>query len=169
MTGNCKKPPDFIRTAQTRSGFSWPASASADERNPIFAYLEERFGLSAALFDDFLLFKKKDAWHLLRKSPWTEIAAEYKIFFIGLKSFHRIGGYIKPTTRFMQMFGSYAQKSRYELTEQELEKIMADEPLAVDLQIDPGYVILAHKGRIIGLGFFTQNKILPKLPRQKSK
>lgn len=69
----------------------------------------------------------------------------------------------------MQMFGSYAQKSRYELTEQELEKIMADEPLAVDLQIDPGYVILAHKGRIIGLGFFTQNKILPKLPRQKSK
>ena len=90
-------------------------------------------------------------------------------FFVGLKFFRRIGGYIKPTTRFIQMFGSKAQRSRYELNELELQQIMADEPIDVEWLIEPGYVILAHQNRIIGLGFFKQNRILPQLPRQKTK
>jgi NOL1/NOP2/fmu family ribosome biogenesis protein len=131
--------------------------------------LEERFGLKAELFEDLLLFQKKDTWYLLKQSIWLEQAVRFKVGFVGLKSFRHIGGYIKPTTRFMQMFGSKAQRSRYELNEQELQQIMAGEPIDVEWPIDPGYVILAHQSRIIGLGFFSQNRILPQLPRQKSK
>ena len=90
-------------------------------------------------------------------------------FFVGLKFFRRIGGYIKPTTRFIQMFGSKAQRSRYELNELELQQIMADEPIDVEWPIEPGYVILLFKNDIIGLGFLSQNRIQPQLPGQKSK
>ncbi|MCX5841101.1 MAG: hypothetical protein NTY16_06570, partial [Deltaproteobacteria bacterium] len=108
-------------------------------------------------------------WSLLKKSIWLEQTAGFKVISVGLKSFRRIGGYIKPTTRFIQMFGANAQKSRYELNELELQQIMADEPIDVEWPIEPGYVILSHQNRIIGLGFFSQNRIQPQLPRQKSK
>ena len=135
----------------------------------IFAYLEERFGLPAELFKNFILYAKKDTWYLLRKSLWVEQAAGLKVVSVGLKSFRRIGGYIKPTSRFIQMFGVHAQKSRYDLNEQEFRQIMADEPIDVQWLIEPGYVILTHQNHIIGLGFFKQNRIQPQLPRQKTK
>jgi NOL1/NOP2/fmu family ribosome biogenesis protein len=165
MTGHYKKQSDSIPTAWTRSDFSWPASANQAERDRIFTYLEERFGIQADLFDNFLLYGKKDIWYLLKKSIWLEQAAGFKAVSVGLKSFRRIGEYIKPTSRFMQMFGLNAQKSRYELSDQELQRIMADEPIDVEWPIDPGYVILAHQSRIIGLGFLNQNRIQPQLPR----
>ena len=106
---------------------------------------------------------------MLKKSIWLDQTAGFKVISVGLKSFRRIGGYIKPTTRFIQMFGANAQRSRYELNVQELQQIMADEPIDVEWPIDAGYVILTHQSRIIGLGFFSQNRILPQLPRQKTK
>ncbi|RPI74330.1 MAG: hypothetical protein EHM45_19270 [Desulfobacteraceae bacterium] len=131
--------------------------------------MEERFGLPVKLFDDFLLVAKKDSWSLLKKSTWLEPAAGFKTVSIGLKSFRRIGEYIKPTTRFMQVFGVQAQKSRYDLNESELARIMANEPIEVEWPIEPGYVILAHQDHIIGLGFLKFNRIQPQLPRQKTK
>ena len=169
MTQHYKKQSDSIPTAWTRSDFSWPASANQAERDRILTYLEERFGLPAELFDDFLLYAKKDTWSLLKKSIWLEQTAGFKVISVGLKSFRRIGGYIKPTTRFIQMFGANAQKSRYELNELELQQIMADEPIDVEWPIEPGYVILLFKNDIIGLGFLSQNRIQPQLPGQKSK
>lgn len=141
-----------------------PGLADDAERRRLLNYLEERFGIPSAVFRDFLLFERKKNWWFLKKSPFLETAFCLKISSFGMRAFNRIGDYIKPTTRMVQVFGKWATKARLELSDPLLRRLVAGEALAVDLSMENGYVILFHKDQALGLGLLIDGKVRSQLP-----
>jgi len=85
--------------------------AEAADRHRLFAELENRFGVPEGIFEDYLLFRKKKSWWLLKNTPFIESAAQFKVSIPGLRAFQQINRFVKPTTRFIQIFGRMATKA----------------------------------------------------------
>jgi len=141
--------------------------AEEDDRQPLFSYMERRFGISENVFDGYLLFRRQRSWWLLINSPFLHSASRLKVKRAGLRAFQRIGKFVKPSTRMIQVFGSLATKARVEIDEIQLETLVRGEPLHIELEIEDGYVILLFAGHILGLGLFIEGKILPQIPREE--
>ena len=147
---------------------SWPELATEDDRHRLFSYVENRFGIPERLFDDYLLFKRKKSWSLLRYIPRFTVVSQLKIAKIGLKAFQKVGAFVKPTTRMIQIFGTAATKARFEIDEGQLQSLLAGEELRVDLDLDKGYVILElRENRILGFGFFINGRVRSQIPRKQ--
>lgn len=142
--------------------------AKEDERHTLFSYLEERFGIPERIFDDYLFFKKKNSWWLLRRVNHLGLATQLKVSKVGIKAFQRVGAFVKPTTRMIQIFGGAANRARLEINTPQLIKLLAGEALFVDLAVEKGYVILSlAEDRILGLGFFIDGRVRSQIPRKE--
>ena len=142
--------------------------AREDERHRLFSFLEERFGIPEKLFDDYLLFSREKSWTLIRNGPHVISASRLKVSKVGLKAFKRIGGFVKPTTRMIQAFGSFATKAKITVNREQLSRLLEGEQFPVHLDLDHGYVILAlDDGRILGLGLLIKENIRSQLPRKE--
>jgi NOL1/NOP2/fmu family ribosome biogenesis protein len=152
----------------TRWDSSWPRSAKKDEQERLFSYLEERFGIPQGLFDDYLLFRRKSSWYLLRRAPQLATVCSLKTSKTGLRAFQKIGAFLKPTTRFIQIFGKAATRAKVEIDEEQLRRLIADEALSLDLDLDNGYVILTLEGgQILGLGLLIDGRVRSQIPRKE--
>jgi len=129
--------------------------------------MEERFGIPDESFDPFLLLRRKRSWWLLKNSPHVLSASRLKVSVIGMRAFRRIGRFVKPSTRMIQIFGQKAIRSRLDMDEQELQKMAAGKPLPVDLNLQNGYVILSLKGHIVGLGLLIDGMVRSQIPRRE--
>lgn len=133
------------------------------------SYLEDRFGIPREKFDGFLIFKRKQAWILLQSSRQVSLASNFRIEKAGLKAFRKVSKYIKPTTRFIQLFGKDANRARIEITQNQLFRLLNGGELAVEMSVEKGYVILSLEGRnIIGLGFYSNGRVISQLPKKVS-
>jgi len=104
----------------------------------------------------------------MRNARQLAFAARFKVSKVGIKSFQRVGAFVKPTTRFMQAFGHAATRARVEIDEKQLQRLLAGEALSMDLDLDKGYVILSlGQDMILGLGFYAQGKVSSQLPRKE--
>jgi NOL1/NOP2/fmu family ribosome biogenesis protein len=102
----------------------------------------------------------------MRKSPQLADGAHLKITKVGLRAFQRVGAFIKPTTRFIQIFGRQATRGTYRLSRDQLQTLIAGEEIPVDLEMDKGYVILTlGRDDALGLGFFINHAIRSQLPK----
>jgi len=89
-----------------------------------------------------------------------EQAARLKAVQAGLKAFERVGSFIKPTTRFIQIFGSHATKAVMEIDKPQLMKLLREERILLDDDWGQGYVILAVAGYgVIGLGLLVGGQV----------
>ena len=169
MTSNSKRQPDSIPTVSIQWDSSWPELAEEDDRQHIFSYLEDRFGITEKTFDDYLLFKRKASWQLISRGVLEAMSvSRLKVSKVGLRVFQKIGAFVKPTTRFIQVFGSAATKARLEIDDEQLARLVAGEELPVDMDLDTGYVILVHgKDRILGLGFYMNGKVRSQIPKKE--
>jgi NOL1/NOP2/fmu family ribosome biogenesis protein len=145
---------------------SWPELSGERDRHRLFSYLNERFGISEDRFDDYLLFKKRKNWWLLKESNDIERTLQLKVWRIGLKAFQEVGRFIKPTTRMIQLFGHMAEKAILEISEGELIRFIKEGHIETDMKIDNGYVILSFRSRILGLGLLIDDRILSQLPKK---
>ena len=144
---------------------SWPGLAGGAERRRALAYLEERFGIPARIFDGYLFFRRRRNWLILKYSEALPSAAVLKITKTGLRAFRDIGAFMKPSTRLIQLFGGYATRARLEIDPGQLSRLMGGEELALDLDIDPGYIILELRDSgILGLGFYINGRLRSQLP-----
>lgn len=142
--------------------------ASEDERHYLFGYLKERFGISEDIFEEYLLFRRKKSWQLIKNVNQVAYASILKVSKVGVRAFQRVGSYVKPTTRMIQNFGHRATKARIEIDEEQLSMLLSGEKLSVDLAIDRGYVILTLKdNRILGLGFFVNGSVRSQISRKE--
>jgi NOL1/NOP2/fmu family ribosome biogenesis protein len=137
------------------------------DRHYLFWYLENRFGIPKKLFDGYLLFERKKSWWLLKDSPLTMLAAQLKVSMAGLRVFHRIGEFVKPTTRFIQLFGHWATRAKLDINERQLISLSEGERLPVDLKIENGYVILSLKEQPLGLGLYIDGMVRSQIPRKE--
>lgn len=168
MKNSLKSAPGFTPIGSTRWDFSWPELAEEAERNRILTYLEDRFGISQELFDDYLLLRRKESWYMMRKACREIQFSHLKPSKVGIKAFHRVGNFIKPTTRMMQIFGFAAKKSRIEINETQLGALLSGEELFFEMDMEKGYVILMLKGnRVLGLGFLINGRLRSQLPRKE--
>ncbi|MDZ7695990.1 MAG: hypothetical protein U5R49_03350 [Deltaproteobacteria bacterium] len=142
----------------------------SDERTFLLGYLTERFGIPSRVFDHHIFFRRKRAWFLMQRSRQLASVSHLKISKAGLRSFQKVGAFIKPTTRFIQIFGHHATKGRYQLNHEQLRRLISGNEIEVDLGLDKGYVILTlGLNRILGLGFFINRCIRSQLPKGELK
>jgi len=142
--------------------------AREDERHHLFGYLNERFGIPEDTFKDYLLFRRKKSWQLIKDTDRLAHASLLKVSKIGLRAFQRVGAYVKPTTRMIQMFGHRATRSKLEIDEKQLSKLLTGEKISGDPAIDKGYVILTLKGNgILGLGFSANGTVSSQISRKE--
>ena len=169
MTNNYSKRLGFIPIGSIRWDSSWPALAETVDRHFLFSYLENRFGIPEELFDGCLLFRKKKSWWLLKHSSYVASAAHFKISIPGFKAFQRINRYIKPTTRFIQIFGRHATRAIVKIKQSEFKNLETGEPFHVDHPLENGYVILSFREHLLGLGLLIDATILPQIPRKENR
>jgi len=130
--------------------------------------MDERFGIPVSHFDDYLLFKARQSWSLLRKHHAVTDAVGLKVMKAGLKAFRKVGAFMKPTTRMIQLFGRGAVRARIELDEDRLARLMAGERIRADLSVDNGYVILSLGGnRVLGLGLYINGEIQSQISKKE--
>ena len=130
--------------------------------------MESRFGIPQKIFADYLLFERKKSWFLIRWADQMVSASQLKVTRVGLRAFKRVGNFVKPTTRFIQIFGRHATKANLQVNMAELRTLIEGGEIGVDLKLDNGYVILINGGtRVLGLGFYINGKIRSQLPRKE--
>jgi NOL1/NOP2/fmu family ribosome biogenesis protein len=129
--------------------------------------MEERFGIPPSVFDGYLLFRRKNTWRILRMSPHLEAAFRLRVEVVGIKAFHRIRAFIKPTTRLIQIFGGKATRARVALSRSDLSALTRGEELPLDTGLDNGYVILEQAGRPLGLGLLIDGTLRSQIPRSE--
>jgi NOL1/NOP2/fmu family ribosome biogenesis protein len=146
---------------------SWPELAEDEERDSIFCYLRDRFGISSKQFDGYLMFKRKQAWILLKETQQIRYASHLRVEKAGLKAFRKVSKYVKPTTRFIQLFGNAATKAKVEISKKQLSRLINGEDLVSEMDVQKGYVILSLRdGNAIGIGFFDEGRIRSQLPKR---
>ena len=95
-------------------------------------------------------------------------ASHLKVLSLGLKAFRKVGAFLKPTTRMIQIFGHAATKAMIKIDKKQLTRLLDGEELQVDLEVDTGYVILVLKKRgVLGLGFYSNGKIRSQIPKKE--
>ena len=104
----------------------------------------------------------------MKNSPHLTTASQVKVSKVGLRAFRKVGDFVKPTTRMIQIFGPAATNARLEIKEEQLLNLLNGGEIAVDLDLGTGYVILCLKGnQILGLGFYINGKVRSQLPRKE--
>lgn len=80
--------------------------------------------MSPEVFRDYLLFRRKKTWWIVRVSPYISNAATFKVSMVGLKAFTKVARFIKPSTEMIQVFGSKASKACFNISKGELDKLL---------------------------------------------
>ncbi len=91
--------------------------------------MEDRFGIPRTTFREYTFFKRKDSWRILHHSDHLARSSRYKVEVVGIKAFHTINEYIKPTTRIIQLFGHLSTRARFELDDLELKRLVGGEEI----------------------------------------
>jgi NOL1/NOP2/fmu family ribosome biogenesis protein len=86
---------------------------------------------------------------------------------VGMKAFQRINRFVKPTTKMIRIFGRDATRATLNIEERHLRRLGAGEHLPVNLEIENGYVILAFKGHILGLGLLIDGTVRSQIPKKE--
>jgi len=111
--------------------------------------------------------RKKKTWFLVKNTRWTASVAKLKVLKVGIKAFEDVGAFIKPTTRLIQSFGSKATRAIFDITKDELKRLINGEKITVNIDLANGYVILLIKDRVLGLGLIIDGKIRSQLPTKE--
>ena len=129
--------------------------------------MEERFGIPASEFGNTLLFRHRQSWWLLKKGSSAAVPGTLKVSMVGLKAFQKVGAFIKPTTRLIQVLGPRATRSIVNLSGSELRTLVNEG--AVDSPCcrgEDGYVILCLENYALGLGLQIRGRLLSQIPRK---
>jgi NOL1/NOP2/fmu family ribosome biogenesis protein len=129
--------------------------------------MEDRFGIPRYLFEDYCLFKRKGSWWLLRRSEHLREASRFKVTETGLRAFEKVGAFIKPTTRLIQIFGRFAGRAVIGVTRDELRGLVNGQIMDTNTAIPNGYVILTMGGRPLGLALLVNGRLRLEIRRSE--
>ena len=85
-----------------------------------------------------------------------------------MRAFQEIGEFVKPTTRFIQIFGTAATRAKLEIGKEQLQRLLEGQELPVDQGLGTGYVILTLGGhQVLGLGLLIDGRVRSQIPRKE--
>lgn len=135
-----------------------------DARRLVLGYLEERFGLEAALFDGFGLYLASKGRVYLGPSS---IPGNLKIITLGIL-IARLSGTVKPSTNLLQAFGRHVKRNAVRLSRGQAIEYAKGADVRVDGgEATDGYVLLTYEGVPLGCGQLTGGVVKNLLPKAK--
>ncbi|MBI4164000.1 MAG: hypothetical protein HY512_04000 [Candidatus Aenigmarchaeota archaeon] len=136
-------------------------------REQIFSYLEERFGLDKGLFKDYEFLEGAKGRVFMATKDVSNVSKAVKAVIVGLL-FCRVNGSVKLSGNITQLFGNNATKSVVNISELEARKFIGGEDLDVpDTGTTDGYVIVKYKNYPLGIGLLKESAIKNMIPKAK--
>ncbi len=90
-----------------------------------------------------------------------------KISRSGMKAFQKVGQFLKPTTRMIQLFGIHATKAKITISENNLQDLQKGKYIDAAPGMSQGYVILClDEARVLGLGLCVNGRISTQISRK---
>jgi NOL1/NOP2/sun family putative RNA methylase len=127
-------------------------------------YMKERFDVD---FDDVegleLVERHDDLW--LASEESTGYDAETR----GIRALRATGIGLKPTTYLLQYLDDEISKNIVEINDEECEKLLAREDMISRDLDEEGYVALKYEDRVLGCGFYKNEKVSSRIPKGRSK
>jgi len=138
------------------------------EKNQIFSYLKERFGLSRKIFDRIEFFERSKGRVFAVSKGASDHLNSVKPVTAGLL-FARVHGSVKPTSNIIQLFGSKATKNILSLEKEQAKQFIQGFDLDVsDFQgCTDGYVIVKYNDFPLGVGLLKSSTIKNMLNKAK--
>jgi NOL1/NOP2/fmu family ribosome biogenesis protein len=112
-----------------------------------------------------MFWKSARVYGIVSKSVYTETLRSLKVYSMGMVLLRKVRQYIKPTTHALQIFGHLARKSIVDLDRETVLELLEYRVALVSLSIEPGYVILAYQGDVLGCGLVLPDCLLHQFPR----
>lgn len=138
---------------------AFPEEISLEEKKEILSFLEERFGLKEEIFVDFVILKGDSTFWLFPKTNHLLQLRKLTPEVVGLLFLRKISGYLKPTSTFLQRFGKFATKNIIQLNAEQLKCLQERQKLDLDLDLEPGYVIIRDEDWILGCALYLPGKL----------
>lgn len=137
----------------------FPEVTTEEERRELLCFLEERFGLSPSLFDEYVILKGSTNYWLFPKTEHLNLLKKLSPEAVGLIFLRKVSNYLKPTSTFLQRFGKYATKNIVELNEDQLKLLQSNYKIPISLPLEEGYVILRDENWILGCGLYVKGHL----------
>ena len=137
-----------------------------NKKRLIKKYCEERFGMPPNLLQNFKLYEgSKNKIYLIQKITEIRINPESA----GLCIF-RLDKTPKPTTNFLQLFGSKIKRNVLDINKANLIEYCEGNNLEIDIKknnIEPGFIAIRYKMSVIGCAHWNKNIIKNQLPKSR--
>lgn len=123
----------------------------------ILDYLETSFGMAPAIFIPYLFFKTSRTYYILRGNEKIRLIKDLKIQNAGLPAVRILGRHLKPTTEFVQNFGTFATKNVLNLPLNQLKDLASLGEISLDKKLKDGFHILRSHEAFWGIGLIKGN------------
>jgi NOL1/NOP2/fmu family ribosome biogenesis protein len=145
-----------------------PTFAREAERREILDYFSHRFGIPEKAFDGFCLLKEERKIWVVRDHPELErILQEMRVESAGIPLLRTKASGWKPTTAGLQVFGHHATRNVIDLDGDVLRAFLNRESVEATFPIEPGFVIVRWKGKVLGCGVYGQGRLRSQIPRKR--
>ena len=137
----------------------FPQKVSGKEREEVLKYLEDRFGIENFYFEKYEILRGVSNFWLFPKTSYLEKLKDLQVQTVGLLFLREVSKYLKPTSAFLQRFGYLAKKNIITLPEEVILILKERNKVEIELDLEPGYVILKNKHWILGCGLYLPGKL----------
>jgi|UniRef100_A0A7V5N1W6 hypothetical protein len=137
----------------------FPQKVSEKEREEVLKYLEDRFGIENFYFEKYEILRGVSNFWLFPKTSYLEKLKDLQVQTVGLLFLREVSKYLKPTSAFLQRFGYLAKKNIITLPEEVILMLKERNKVEIELDLEPGYVILKNKHWILGCGLYLPGKL----------
>ena len=132
----------------------------------LIEYCIERFGMSEKIFEEYQLYEgSKNKVYLIKKLINIRFVPESS----GLCIF-RFDKTPKPTTNFLQLFGSKIKRNILDINKTNLIEYCKGKDLEIYIKkknIEPGFIAIRYKMSVIGCAHWNKNIIKNQLPKSR--
>jgi len=140
--------------------FDW---LSERDRSELLDFFAERFGIGEEVFKGYRFFQKGEYINIVGRAT-AEAADELDGLDAGLQLVKLTrSGQMKPVTRGIQAFGATATSNVVDVGEEEIKAMVQGR--IVPAEGLHGFVILRHKGSVLGVGLCREGRLEGQLPR----
>lgn len=131
--------------------------------NEAWDYLKNQFGVDRKDLSGKLKEKSGDYW--LTRPGFEDLNVENE----GLRLLRSNKMGLKPTTYALQLLDRHINKNIVEIDREELLDLLHRRRM-IDRELDKeGYVAVKYNSRIIGVGYYKNEKVSSRIPKHRSK
>lgn len=132
-----------------------------NSQSDAYNYLEKRFGIEKRDLGPLSLRERNSDFWLVLGETGLNVETD------GIRALRVSNRGFKPTTYFLQLIGDKAEKNIVELSDEELV-VLLNREMINRTGMEKGYVALKYEGRVLGCGYFMNEKVSTRISKSRS-